>query len=236
VAIADGASTSACQQEWADILTSRFVAQPFDLSLDEPRDAWRQASLKEWVERVGSRPDHWRANYTDYWMTLRLYREVGALATFLGFFVVQPEFEDSRPYYRLFSVGDCAGFWFAEGKFVRMEPHIDAFSTTPALLSTKRAFPMQHLHSFGNTPIPGDLLVLATDALADYLSTFRPWEHDANFWQTWWGGTDDSFAAWTNSLKGERLIKPDDYTMVLVLLSDGIPAMTMAPAQASSPE
>lgn len=254
VAIADGATVSVCQQEWAEILTRQFAESAVDIDNEADRHQWWINSITEWNQLVTPRQERWSADPAKYWVTTKLFHEVGAAATFIGFvpffrdkavFLTEAQDEQlekrtdlekdhqvkvkiiegidssngyqlSSDGYQLYAVGDCVGFWFEEDHLVRTEPPSLVFDCTPALLRSRQPFPLEHLHVFGDQQRPGNLLVLATDALAEYFTLHRPWEGNVNFWSKWQHQTDQDFALWAEKLKSNDLLKTDDYTMILV--------------------
>ena len=245
VAIADGATVSVCQQEWAEILTRQFAKTAVDVDKETARQQWWVNSITEWNELVTPRQERWSADPAKYWVTTKLFYEAGAAATFLGFVPffrhkpavpveAQDELGDKKELeqenrvedeitegtdssgYQLYAVGDCVGFWFEDERLVKTEPPLLIFDCTPALLRSRQSFPIEHLNVFGAQQRPGNLLVLATDALAEYFTLHRPWESNSKFWDDWQHRTDQDFAMWSEELKREDLLKSDDYTMVFV--------------------
>ena len=215
-AIADGATVSICQREWAETLTECFTSLRPDLSNSSERGRWWEQCLDRWDEKVAPRLEVWRSDPRQFWTASKLYNTTGACATFLGFFLEPPTEGSEQQGYKLYVVGDCCAFWFKRDIEVAMQPLVESFNFNPSLLSVKRGFPVDKMQHFSHSSLPGNLLILATDALAKYLVTQRPWEHTSSFWTNILSFDDNQFEQWTNHIKSRSLLDPDDYTLVLI--------------------
>jgi hypothetical protein len=90
------------------------------------------------------------------------------------------------------------------------------FGTTPPLLSSRLDYnrrSLEALRTCTGESWPGDLFVLATDALAAWF--LSQVETGARPWQRLIGLTEDTFAALVASLRREGVIRNDDVTLVL---------------------
>jgi hypothetical protein len=64
--------------------------------------------------------------------------------------------------------------------------------------------------------LPGERLVLCSDALAEYFLTYKPWLNEVDFWQSMAVMNDTSFSAWTEKQKALGELKDDDYTFLML--------------------
>ncbi|WP_216918037.1 hypothetical protein [Nocardia noduli] len=154
-AVADGASTTARPEIWADILVYSYVAErndPFHpVVLAQLRAQWHHE-----VTQLGLP-----------WYAERKLQEGGA-ATFVGL-----DLDEDTQRYQATAVGDtCLMHWRDTTLLVAGPLNLpDQFSNTPDLVST-HAGDHRHQaaiwHAYGDYQ-PGDRFVLATDALAKYL-------------------------------------------------------------------
>lgn len=180
-AVADGATDSAFQALWAELLVKAWVASP-------PFD-WQQGAINEWLRE---RHAAWRARI-DWdalpWHGYNKAQTVGGLATLLGVRWPAPATpEPSEPRLpeplpledgdslQLFSVGDCGVLVVGqEPALHRAWPHEEcgAFGNTPALLSSLRPIApelWEETVTVGRLPVaPGEALLLCTDAAFAWL-------------------------------------------------------------------
>ena len=115
--------------------------------------------------------------------------------------------------------GDSCLFHLRLGHPVRVLPdlEIDDFSQNPFLLASvpghDEDLATEMIFGKGNLE-RGDILLLATDALACWLLTTQAWSE--NLREMTAIRSDESFAAWVDDLRRNRGLKNDDTTMVLV--------------------
>ena len=192
VAVSDGASESAFAREWARILTDSFVASPPDLcSLTED-------SLHSWLAKP---QEEWRAGVP--WDSLPWHGEAkaraGAFATLLGLTIgVSPD-EPGRLSWEAVAVGDSCLCVVREDRLWLSFPLEDAaqFDNLPALVCSKPSNAeglWEGVRQHRGECEPGDLLILATDALACWFlarsaAGEKPWESllalDPSGWRNW---------------------------------------------------
>jgi len=205
-AVADGATESAFAGLWANLVTRGFVDAP----PGQPAKDWLSERQTEWRQAVpwDSLPWYGRAKAA-----------TGSYCTFLGLgFALSPD-EDEIPW-RAMAVGDCCLF------------HVRG-------LELMRSFPMTQSSDFGNRPrlmgsvpgvcprlprglkglrghcLPGDLFVLATDALGQWCLTALeagepPWPTLRDL------QTQDQFAGWIGFLREQGHLRNDDVTLVVL--------------------
>lgn len=219
VAVADGATVSAFQAEWAKILTESFVIERPNISSSETRNAWWAQCLERWYAATEPRAATWRQKPEKYHSNLRLFNRRGACSTFCGL-IIHPESNRSVPRFTVYVVGDTCALWFDGNEFVASQPNLSAFDTMPDLLCTRSEFPTAALQVHEGGTLPGDMVVIATDALAEYLISKEPWTEspgNPDFWSNVWDRANpDSFSEWMERLRRQDKIKADDYTMVII--------------------
>jgi hypothetical protein len=158
-AVADGAGSSAFSGYWAALLTQSFVAEPIR-SESELRE--RLPALTErWNAHVFRRDIPWHA----------LERAMrGAYAALAGVEVAC----GAPAAWRGLALGDSCVVHLRGGAVIASQPIAasDAFTNEPVLISTdseRNAGLATELRLFGGELMPGDTLLLATDALAQFV-------------------------------------------------------------------
>lgn len=234
VAIADGA-TQACRSDvLANALTRYFSEEDFRLQNPPERELWWRLSRRRWFLEVGSGYSRMTAEEQDRY-------EKGGAGTFAGIRLTSP----SR--YLFYNCGDCCALWFRHGQLVRAEPENLAFNYYPDVLSTLNENAFSRLTVYPERPIPGDTLVMVTDALGEFFLRQRPWEREPGWWQWLPRFTPDDFEAWTEDAKRHDGLNDDDYTLIMVRFSEegvqkaeresvaqGTPIATMNPLSETS--
>lgn len=156
-ALADGASTAARPEEWAQILVYAYVVEGVEVFdpvvLEELRCAWRQ--------RVQAEDLPWYA-------VAKL--QSGGAATFVG---IDVDVDQRR--YRAVAIGDACLLHIRDGRVLLSGPVVNPaqFGRTPPLITTIAG---DHSHRLGlwerdGGYESGDDLVLASDAVAKHLLT-----------------------------------------------------------------
>ena len=211
-ALCDGASESAFSRSWAQILVEAFVEDPFD-----PGEA-SASSLNEWL---APRSEEWSDGVP--WDRIPWHGEAKAKAGALAAMVaieadLLPNSAGSFGW-RAVAVGDCCLFVVRDGGLEMSFPMEapDQFNNTPSLICSNPAnngrLWERVLRREGEL-IPGDLLILATDALAAWFleeveSGRKPWETLASIEPEEWDG-------WVEERRKERSMRNDDTTLVFV--------------------
>ncbi|ANN15062.1 hypothetical protein SD37_04890 [Amycolatopsis orientalis] len=151
-ALSDGASAAARAEVWSQLLTEAFVSGG-----DPLKSSTLSALRRSWRERVCAPDLAWYA---------REKLAQGSAATFLGVRV-----ETSG--YTITAVGDSCLFHVSERELVLVAPLTDSreFTRFPDLVHTSpdTPVPLEHVWSGGGPLRDGDVLLLATDAVAKYL-------------------------------------------------------------------
>jgi len=153
VAVADGATESSFSREWSNLLVNKYTGDQFNLR-DEN---YRKTIIGEWEERIGK-------NKLTWFGAEKLSK--GAFSTFLG---LSLDLENDK--WKAESIGDSCFFIIREGKLLQSFPVVNSseFNSNPYLLSSKEEnnkFLDKNIKNSSGTLLAGDLLILATDALA----------------------------------------------------------------------
>jgi len=146
-AIADGAAESYASGDWARRLVEAFTEIG-------PADNWLSGPRKNWRREAAGSASSWYAEEKFVG---------GAHATFLG---VTIELADGDPTWSAIAAGDACLFLMSRGVFLSSFPmqHSSEFSGSPSFVMSNQTDPAwkeQH-----GLLCPGDVLLLATDALA----------------------------------------------------------------------
>ncbi|GIF91501.1 protein phosphatase 2C domain-containing protein [Catellatospora chokoriensis] len=152
-AIADGASTSARPDVWAQLLVTAFVEQERD-----PFEPSTLAQLRRsWLNQVQTEDLPWYAQ--------KKLRE-GAYATLAMLHV-----DTTTGRFRAAAVGDSCVMHIRQSHLLDAMPveRPDDFGRFPQLLGTNWDSQIPPVTATEGDYLPGDLLVLATDAIAKFL-------------------------------------------------------------------
>lgn len=213
LAVCDGASESAFARPWAQILADALVQRPLEPdTLDDLALAqWLEPCVNQWNGIVpwGRLPWHGQAK-----------TRAGSMATFLGMAVEWASGHSGALTWQATAVGDCCLFVVRDGSLAVSFPMEKSghFNTTPPLVCSNPAnngslWP--HLRQLQGECLPGDLIVLASDALACWI--LQENESDGRPWETLLAlDTEEEWSDWLQSRRGERAMRNDDTTMITV--------------------
>jgi hypothetical protein len=218
LALADGATESYLAGQWAQVLVGQVGADKRARVVDAVQSARRRWTglVADYVaDRVKtSRPLQW---YEEPAI------ERGAGATLL---VVDLHFpgEQARPAkWKACAIGDSCVFIAREGRLARRFPMMASadFGTRPTLVSSLQTDPLmliKHMRHAHGTCLPGDNMLLMTDALAQWLLD-RPHHRRARVgaclrWLE--EAQPDAFLTWITELREADDLRNDDTTLILV--------------------
>ena len=164
-AIADGATLSFFPRQWADLLVKHFCyPREIFLSLEEDNwEVWIEPIQREWLEWVSTTVQETR----DYMLVDRLSKRESALSTFIGI-----EFNIDKGEWKALILGDSCLFHQRGSEFKSyLLERISDFQYRPKSFAS-----FQQDNPIGGPPeiisddvLPGDLFILATDALAKWI-------------------------------------------------------------------
>ena len=210
VAVADGATESSFAKLWAVLVAESYVRSEvtgaeFFERLQPARRLWRQ--------RLAGRPLPWFATEK---------AEQGAFAAFLGVQIDAP-----RSRWTALAVGDCCLMQVDDvGKRMRVLKAFpleksSQFTMSPYLIGSKSNGepPNERIQISKGSLRDGDMLVLATDAVAAWL--LKQHENGRPLWKWLYRklGTPESFAAMV-AYGRKNGLRNDDFTLVRVIHHD----------------
>jgi hypothetical protein len=217
-AIADGVTSSLFARLWAAILVEAATSNPLDPDDREGLARWLAEHRAAWSRQIDVSRLAWfqKAKLRD-----------GAFSTLLAIRLVPPDeaAENDEPTWRLrgLAIGDSCLFYVREGRLLRKFP-IQAsaeLESDPMVLGSVDLNRDERLafHRLDEPCRPGDLVVLCTDALADW--ALRQ-EESGNppAWDTYWGMDASEWKERILSLRAEREIRCDDTTLLLLRIMD----------------
>lgn len=209
-AVADGVASAIFSGQWAELLVAAVVA-----GVPEPDDRpafaqWLQARRKEWSEAIDVGGLAW-------FQKAKL--PLGAFSTLL--WLRLQENEDREQPYRLrgFAIGDTCLFHVRDGQVLCTFPVKEAaeFEADPLVLGSvdlKR----DHLLKFAAIDEPcrcGDLLVLCTDAVAEW--GLRQSESGSiPDWGSCWDLSEAEWCEQIETIRQQGEMRYDDATLVLL--------------------
>ena len=213
MAICDGASESAFARPWARILADALVTRPIDM------DKLDDSSLAEWLE-----PCVMQWNGVVPWGRLPWHGQAktrtGSMSTFLGMTAEWSRDHSGSLTWRAAAVGDCCLFVVRDGTLAVSFPMEESgqFNITPPLVCSNpanngRLWP--HLRQMRGECLPGDLMIMASDALACWIllgveSGGRPWEDLLAL------ASQEEWRGWVQAKRDQRAMRNDDTTMITV--------------------
>ncbi len=218
-AVADGATLSFFPKKWAELLVKHFC-YPGEPSLSLEEKNW-----KEWIEPIQQEWLQWVSETVretkTYILVDRLSRLESALSTFIGL-----EFDVNEGEWRAIILGDSCLFHQSGTEFKsHLLEKLEDFQYRPKSFAS---FPKDNPIGgdpdvIGDKAIPGDLFILATDALAKWiiqqneagnleriLNQLKQIETDEQF---------DRFVDEARDLEDIRLVN-DDVTLMLISVEE----------------
>ncbi|HVW35759.1 MAG TPA: hypothetical protein VHB99_00590 [Pirellulales bacterium] len=221
-AIADGVSSAIFSGPWARVLTHEVVVEPPNLEDTAAFQDWLARGRAAWSSQIDVSKLTWyqRPKMVDGAMTTLLWVELHP---------VEVGEDGLAKSYRLrtFAIGDTCLFHLRDGETLARFPleNSTEFGLNPAVIASidrKR----DHLLAFNAAEadcLPGDLLVLCTDAIAlwayecaeagEPVAWEEYWDLDAEAWR------DEIF-----SLRDAARMRFDDSTLVLLRVIEETPA------------
>ncbi|MFE9793493.1 hypothetical protein ACFYRL_17335 [Streptomyces goshikiensis] len=226
--VCDGATESVLAKDWARILadtSAREAMDRADLLAGGPAfEEFAAAAVAQW--------DPWLASYTqaraDEGRPLKWYEQSkltsGAFATLLSVRVdpVLVETAGAHWHWRAAALGDSCLFHLRDDTLLRSFPveHPDEFGVTPDLFGSRNhdtALIEERTRFAEGECVPGDRLLLMTDALAAWFLTapdrFRALGELLEF-----AGPDDlaGFSRWLTGLREQQVLRNDDVAVVRI--------------------
>jgi serine/threonine protein phosphatase PrpC len=220
-AICDGVSSTIFAGRWAAILARSVVADPPDVHDAGTLEAWLKRTRDAWSQAIDESTLAWHqkpkmlegAGTTLLWIELAQLDTVGGV---------------SRPYQlRAYSVGDCCLFHLRNGGLLQSFPIQDSarFEDNPQVIrSVAKRGERAAFEAMETQCNPGDLIVLATDAVASW--TMRQLEAGTAIdWEAYWNAPLEQWQQWLIGLRQQNQIRYDDSTAVLLRVAGGFPGI-----------
>jgi hypothetical protein len=215
--IADGAGQGIFSRQWADLLTQRWLEQPPDVAESDALSAWVAAARQSWREIIR------------YPELSGLHQEkvdrLGTGATLLALELTAGSSDLGCHSWRAAAVGDCCLFHVRNNELLQTFPVQKSadFGTTPNLIPTVRQFaPHIRAATAQGGGEPGDLYILATDAVAQHL--LQRHESDAEIdWTKLWNADPTCWQQLLEEWRDQRQIVNDDSTLIMVRVCPGQP-------------
>ena len=214
VVVADGVSSAIFSRAWAAILTEAVVADPPDVLNPEAFAAWMQQRRQTWSGQIDVAGLAWFQ---------KAKMASGAFSTLLWVQLSVPEHEVEGAFgairLQCFAIGDSCLFHVRDGQLVRSFPiqHSSELQADPLVLGS---LDLNHDHlmqfvSLDEYCYADDLLVLCTDAVADWV--LRTYESEAAIdWDHYWQLSPEQWASEIIQLRDRQAMRYDDATMVIL--------------------
>lgn len=221
-AIADGVSSAIFSGPWARLLTLAAVAEPPPLDDTAAFQIWLTEKRTAWANGVDTSKLTWyqRPKMIDGAMTTLLW---------LDLLPAETNQEGLATRYRLqtFAIGDTCLFHVRESQPLYWFPLEGSaeFGLNPAVVASVDRR-LDHLLEFKARScecLPGDLLVLATDAIALW-AIERQELGEGVEWPRYWQLSDDDWRAEIFALREAKKLRFDDSTLVLLRVIEERPA------------
>ena len=214
-AICDGVSTSLFSGRWASMLAKEVVADPPEVGDVVAMDEWLKRQREAWAATIDEQSLAWHQ---------KAKLPEGAGTTLLWVEVTGSESADdvSRPRrLRCYCVGDCCLFHIRGGHVLETFPVLDSarFDQNPRVIRSvfKRSESVE-FEAMETQCHPGDLFVLASDAVACW--TMRQIEAGVSVdWQAYWRLSHEDWQRWMVELRQNHQIRYDDSTVILLRIS-----------------
>ena len=228
VAVADGVSSALFSGVWARIVTRTLVESGVDATDPEAFRGWLASARAAWLAEVD-------LPRLSFFQQEKLRRVGGAFCTLL---FVQVESADSgettASRYRAWAlgsssaIGDTCLLHWRDGALIDSFPLTQPaeFDADPAALcsSPSRRDQDIELRMFESGILPGDVLLLATDAVSKWILSTVEAEERFDV-ESLWIIPLEQWESQIESLRANRALKRDDSTIVLLSLGD----LTSAP-------
>lgn len=233
-AIADGVSSAIFSGPWARLLTLGAVAEPPPLDDGDAFQAWLAEKRAAWINNIDTSKLTWyqRPKMADGAMTTLLWLELTPAET-------NDEGRAVRYQIQAIAIGDTCLFYIRDGQTLFSFPLENSaeFGLNPAVVASVDR-KLDHLLEFKARScdgLPGDLLVLATDAIA--LWAIEQQESGQTIdWSRYWDMGDDEWREEIFALRDAKQMRFDDSTLVLLRMIEERPAPTVSPPDAVAPE
>lgn len=212
--VADGVASAIFSRQWARILAEATVADPPDPRDPEAFAQWLRTQRRQWSDQIDTSALAW-------FQKAKL--PLGAFSTLLWVRLEPSDRQGPGTFgaYRLRgrAVGDSCLFHVRHGQVLRTFPiqaaaELEADPLVLGSVDLKRDALVQFA-LLDELCYPDDLLVLCTDAVAEW--ALRGLESgDPPAWERFWGMTEQQWEREIAGLRQEQAMRYDDATLVLL--------------------
>jgi hypothetical protein len=233
--VADGAGTTLFSNIWADILVKQFVHDPLIHSDPFEMEWWiRQAQQSYREQAPQSSTLHWNAR--------QKAQDQGAYATLASLRFI--EIHEQGATAELLAIGDSCVFIGHEEQLICFPlQHTDEFDRAPycipALLKNLNRKTL-YAREMEIALVPGDIIILATDAVARWIVSGGSPGQESNAWKAFLEvaqSTQESWPAFIETRRAHSALTDDDSTaIILQLQATGSPEELLGIASTSTPE
>jgi hypothetical protein len=210
-AISDGASEGIFAGLWASLLVQSYLTQRPDLERLESLTPWLNQASALWKRAIDYPSLRWSQQ-------IKVDR-TGAAATLLAFRLDMDVgiAADGQVGWRAWAIGDSCLFWVRGNRLLASFPmvHSSQFVVGPSLWRSKAGEPPPMPLVASGRCQPGDLFVLATDAIAQRLLQEEE-EGTAPDWDNLESMDETSWRARIETLRDARQIVNDDCTLLFL--------------------
>jgi hypothetical protein len=233
-AVADGVSSAIFSGPWARLLTLGAVAEPPPLEDGDAFQAWLAEKRTAWINNIDTSKLTWyqRPKMADGAMTTLLWLELTPAET-------NDEGRAVRYQLQAFAIGDTCLFYIRDGQTLfsfPLEKSVE-FGLNPAVVASVDR-KLDHLLEFKARScdgLPGDLLVLATDAIALW-AIERQESGETIDWSHYWNLGEEEWRGEIFALRDAKQMRFDDSTLVLLRVIEERPAPAVTLPEAAAPE
>lgn len=212
-AIADGTSQSFFPKQWAELLVNHFC-ETTALSLDRKNwKEWITPIQQEWYQQVEKRVNKLKRFY----LSDRFDAGEAAASTFVGV-----EIDKTKKEWKALIIGDSCLFHIRGSQLLKSYP-IENSKTFTELTETFASFAADnHIapEVVGDKVNSGDMLILATDALAKWVTEYKEiGKLEDALTQLNEIETDDQFYQFVDCTRASKAIPLDDDDVTLMIIS-----------------
>ena len=216
--VADGVASAIFSRQWADVLVRATVADAPDPTDTEAFAGWLARRRQQWAEQIDTTGLAW-------FQKAKL--PMGAFSTLLWvrLLPVDEQQEGTFGAYRLqgFAIGDSCLFHVRGGELVRTFPiqKAEELEANPVVLGSVdlNRDQLMEFTALDELCYPGDLLVLCTDAIADWALRLA----ESGSPVAWDSYSDMDAPEWEDEiaeLRGQSKMRYDDATLVLLRVAE----------------
>lgn len=221
-AIADGVSSTIFSGPWARLLTLATIADPPPLEDRAALQVWMAEKRLAWANGIDASKLTWyqRPKMADGAMTTLLWLELRATET-------NEDGLATRYQLQAFAIGDSCLFHLRHGELLYWFPLESSadFGLNPSVVGSvdRQADHLLEFKTRLSECLPGDLLVLATDAVALW-AVERQESGEPVDWQRYWDLADDDWRDEIFAIRDAKQMRFDDSTLVLLRVVEERPA------------